>query len=478
MFGSFASKGISIISSIILARYLVEEDYGAMVYSAIFAGLITQIGGMGYEIYYLQYKGNEQERRNILEQVYNLRLATNLILFVAQLIVGMYFSFFTQNVMSGRLLILLSFSILLEGFNSPQETLLKDKMEFTKITIGNLFKELFSGFGKVITVFFGFGAIAFGVGPLLGSAVRMIYLRNAQSYRHEFFKWNKNEISRIFSFGKHMLFGSAAMYVVQQIDRIFLSFIFPSNLVGRYGFAWGNASMPFNYLIMPQSQLTLTVISKTESHDRKLFEKLNLLSRGIMLMFIPLTIIGIYFNEEIIWLLFSDNWISASNIVRVLLVYYLILSVTFPYAYLLTGLGYPNLTSKITIWKAAVLVISLCLFSALCEADLILYTLIFVSVSIVFELIKMFKGIIKLQVIFYDIIMSMKLEIIMILMIIFFLFLITIFNSFGFRFFSGLILVVLYSIFFFFIDCDKSLESIRIISPGLSNWMKKVLKKA
>lgn len=477
MFGSFASKGISLISSIILARYLFEEDYGAMVYSAIFAGLISQIGSMGYEIYYLQYKGSEQQRRNVLEQVYNLRLTTNLILFVTQLLIGLYFSFFTQNVMSGKLLIILSFSILLEGFNSPQEALLKDKMEFSKITISNLLKELFSGIGKVVSVFFGFGAIAFGFGPLLGSTVRLIYLRRVQSYKHEFFNWNKREIKRIFGFGKHMLFGSAAMYVVQQIDRIFLGIFFPSNLIGRYGFAWGNASMPFNYLIMPQSQLTLTVISKMESHDRNLFEKLNVLSRGIMLIFVPLTIVGIYFNEEIILLLFSAKWLIASNVVKVLLVYYLILSVTFPYAYLLTGLGYPDLTSKITVWKAVVLIIALYIYSAICEANLVVYTVIFVSVSIVFDLIKMFKGINKLKVMFFDIISTLKFEILITLLITIFSILVMFDVYFEFKLFSSLTLLLTYFIFFFFIDGSRSIEAINLISPKLSNLLNTIRRK-
>ncbi len=54
LIGSFVSRGISALSSIILARLLFENDYGALVIATIFTGLIAQIGGMGYEIYYLQ----------------------------------------------------------------------------------------------------------------------------------------------------------------------------------------------------------------------------------------------------------------------------------------------------------------------------------------------------------------------------------------------------------------------------------------
>ncbi|MZP56823.1 MAG: oligosaccharide flippase family protein, partial [Bacteroidales bacterium] len=149
LIGSFISRGISAISSIVLARLLYADDYGALVLSAIIAGLITQIGNMGYEIYYLQFKGTEIEKRKVLDQVFNLRLVTNLLLFFIQAMAGLCIVIFTKNKMSGGIILLLSFSLLFEAINAPNDTILKSKMEFQKVTISNIIKELFSTFGKI-----------------------------------------------------------------------------------------------------------------------------------------------------------------------------------------------------------------------------------------------------------------------------------------------------------------------------------------
>ncbi len=131
LIGSFISRGISALSSIILARLLFENDYGALVIATIFTGLISQIGGMGYEIYYLQYKGSEEEKAKVLDQVFNLRLVTNAIMFIIQIIIGFGLILLTDDKMSGGIILIMSFSLLLEGFNAPNEVILKNRMDFS-----------------------------------------------------------------------------------------------------------------------------------------------------------------------------------------------------------------------------------------------------------------------------------------------------------------------------------------------------------
>jgi len=311
LIGSFISRGISALSSIILARLLFENDYGALVIATIFTGLISQIGGMGYEIYYLQYKGSEEEKAKVLDQVFNLRLVTNAIMFIIQIIIGFGLILLTDDRMSGGIILIMSFSLLLEGFNAPNEVILKNRMDFRKITIGNILKEFFSTIGKVGGALIGIGGYCFGIGPVLGSLTRMIYLLKVQKYRPERFNWNKLIIKRVFDFGKQVLFGSLAMYLVKQIDRILLSSFYPKNVVGQYGFASNISSAPFNYLVSPQQALVMTFIATYNRKKSQLLENLMMMERLISLFFIPFSAFILIFSNEFIVLLFSDRWLSS-----------------------------------------------------------------------------------------------------------------------------------------------------------------------
>lgn len=463
MIGSFVSKGISIVSSVILARLLFEEDYGALVLSAIFAGLITQIGGMGYELFYLQHKGNEEERRKVLEQVFNLRLLTNFLMFVVQTVIGFYFFIFTENRTTGGILMMMAVSLMLEGFNAPQETLLKDNMEFKKITIGNIFKELFATIGKVVSAFLGFGGYSFGVGPVLGSLVRMFYLRSVQPYRHAYFLWDKGKIKEIFNFGKHVLFGSVGIYLVQQVDRIFLTLFFPQNIVGRYGFAWGNAAMPFNYFVMPQQQLIMTYVTRYNAGQIELFYNLKILKRLISFLNFPILTIAILFTEEIVIFLFTDKWLNTVDLIRVILLYYSILSLIFPFTSILTGLGRPDIVSKLTLMKGLTLIISLLFIGIYFPDQILIYILTYSTISILFDLIKIFVGISLTGIKFNETLKSFKIDFILIAILIISCILRIEYTDVGTGF-SFLILILSFYIFLFLkVNKKETIEAVLVL---------------
>jgi teichuronic acid exporter len=464
--GSLISEGISVLSSIVLARLLYPNDYGALVLSGIFAGLITQIGGFGYEIYYLQFKGSEQEKANTLAQVYNIRLVTNVIMFLVQFLVGIVMYIFTNDKMSGGILMLMSVSLLLEGFNSPNETLLKSKMDFKKVTIGNIFKESFSTIGKVTGALLGFGGYCFGIGPILGSLTRLIYLRKVQKYQHKYFNWDKTVIRKIFDFGKHMIFVSAGMYLVQQLDRIFLNIFFPKKIVGQYGFAWGNASMPFSYLIAPQGQVTLTYITQHKVGDPVLLEKLLTLQRMILFIFMPLTVFGILFTDEIIKIAFTERWLIVSGQVRILLIYFAIQSFTSPFSGLLTGLGKPNINSRLLFLRVIFLVPSLLISGYFFNNDITYYLITFCCISVIFDVLKLVYGIRLLVELNLNLIKAFLVEIISFLTMILFYFISLGFNGLTYKLIEVVVYMSMIFVVSFKIDKIRTKKAIELFTKS------------
>lgn len=388
LIGSFISKGISFLSSIILARILLPDDYGSLILASIITGLIGQIGSMGFEVYYLQFKGSDSEKLYVLNQVYILRLITNSIIFLVQLLLGLYLVFFGESEISGGIIIMLAVSLLIESFNSPQESILKDKIDFKRITVGNIYREVFGTIAKISAAFLGLGGLSFGIGPIIGSLTRLIYYRNIVSYELDKFHLDKNKISEIFKFGKHLLFASIGSFVVQQIDKIIITSFFSKEDAGKYSFSWNISAMPFNYLIVPQAQLNLSYITKFKQGDFSLFEKLSIVQKMIFTFFFPVILFLILFVEEGIVLLFTEKWVDTTPIVSILLVYYTFQSITFPFSGVINGLGRPEINSKIITIRFCVLVPAL-LISVYYFPGMLIYTYIFVFVSLVFDLIKM-----------------------------------------------------------------------------------------
>lgn len=476
LIGSFISRGISALSSIILARLLFENDYGALVIATIFTGLIGQIGGMGYEIYYLQYKGSEEEKAKVLDQVFNLRLVTNTIMFFIQLLIGLGLLLLTDDKMSGGIILIMSFSLLLEGFNAPNEVLLKSRMDFKKITIGNILKEFSSTVGKVGGALLGIGGYCFGIGPVLGSLTRMVYLLKVQKYRPERFNWNGPVIKKIFDFGKQVLFGSIGIYLVNQIDRILLSSFYPKNIVGQYGFASNASSAPFTYLISPQQSLVMTFIATANQKSGKLLGNLMLMQRLISLLFIPFLAMILIFSREFITLLFSERWIDVLPIFKVLILYYALQSITFPYSGVLMGIGMPVINTRLVIWRVVFLVPALISVAILFGDNILNYVLVFCLISVLFDIVKV---IISIRRIDYEDKISIRkftFEILSLLLLIC-VYLITYkHNDIVIKTITVTLFVAIYLSIIFFIDYDRTKKSVTILGQSiLERFIKKTI---
>ncbi|NVJ86762.1 MAG: oligosaccharide flippase family protein [Algoriphagus sp.] len=464
LIGSFISKGISFISTIILARLLFPEDYGSLLLATIITGLIGQIGSMGFELYYLQFKGEKSEREKLLKQVYFLRVIMNFILFLIQFIAGIVLIVLFSEKISGGIIVLLSFSLMIEGFNSPQETILRDQINFKKITIGNIYREIFGTLAKIASAFWGLGGLSFGIGPVVGSVIRLFYFRYVVKYQPGKIFIDRKIAVNIFNYGKYMLFASAGNFLVQQVDKFVLASFFSKEIVGRYTFSWNFASMPFNYLIVPQAQLNMSYITRFKAGDYVLFDKLSIIQKMIFFIFFPVTLFLLFFVEEAVVFLFSDKWIETVPIVSILLVYYAFQSITFPFSGVLNGLGRPDINSRILVSRAIVLVISLLLVSFL-YSDIITYTYVFVGVSLVFDIIKIIKTFNLIGVLNNSVFFKFQLDILFFLLICLMYFL-NIENEI-YRLFLFVFLIMVFFISSYLFDKEKSILAYNLFKDSL-----------
>jgi len=252
------------------------------------------------------------------------------------------------------------------------------------------------------------------------------------------------------------------MYAVQQVDRILLS-LFPKNIVGQYGFAWGVGAAPFTYLVSPQQQLIMTYTTRYKSGDTMLYNKLLVVQRIISLLILPIMIFLVVYTKEFISLIYSDRWLHVAEIVKLLLIYYTVLSLLFPFTSLLTGLGYPHVTSKIALIKAGFLIVVLLGVVNIWKGELIAYIIAFCSVSLIFDVIKVALGIKKTALALTEYLSNEKYEIILILLIAVFGFSLVTIHSEAIKGLAVLCYLLIYFFFFFILDRQKSKTAIKVL---------------
>lgn len=390
--GNLFSKLITFIGSILLAKILFPEDYGYLLMAMIVTGLAQTLASMGFENYYLQEKIQDKaHEKSILNVTFKMRLVLNFAMFFIQFF-GSYLvaDYYRQDVV-GELLRLFAFNYLITGGVAINLFILRKKLNYKPETIANVSRDISSIIVKVTLAMMGFGVLSFAYGSLVGNLIRSMIIFFAQRFRFELYFWDSFEFKKILHFGKHSLIGGIGNYFSEYIDKILITKYFSPVESGNYYFANAQSSSLFNYTVYPQASLFLSYIAKYKTKPEYLLDVLSKLSYMIGILSLPIMLFLLLYAEPIFQILFGVKWNDSIVLFQMFLVYNYLKVLVFPLMGVLTGFGYPQIVSKLSIIRLIVLGISLTIMLQI-TSSIYYYAFTYMSIVLIFDWIKANKG--------------------------------------------------------------------------------------
>jgi len=386
--GNLFSKLITFIGSIILARILFPDDYGYLLMAMIVIGFAQTLANMGFENYYLQETIRDKEHeKNILNVTFKMRLALNFIMFIIQFFGSYFVADYCEQDIVGELLRLFSFNYLVSGAIIINLFILRKRLNYKPETIANVSRDIIGTIVKVIFALMGFGVLSFAYGSLAGNIIRSIIIFLSQSFKFELYCWDRLEFKKILYFGKHSLIGGIGNYFSNYIDKILVTKYFSSAEVGFYYFSNSQSSTLFNYTVYPQTSLLLSFIAKFKSNPEYLLHILSRISYMIGILCLPIVLFLVFYAEPIFQFVFGKKWDDSIILFQMFLVFNYLKVLVFPLSGVLTGFGYPQIVSKLSITRLVVLGVSL---SAMLQitSNIYYYAGLYMLIILVFDWIK------------------------------------------------------------------------------------------
>ncbi len=391
--GNLISKAVGFVGSIFLARLLFPEDYAYLLMATILTAFANMLGDMGFENFYLQEKmENKVYERNVLNITFKLRVLVNVCLFIFQFIFSYFIAIYYEKEIVGELLRILAFDYLIIAATQVNLYILRKNMDYKPEVIANMSRDIIGTVVKITAAYFGFGALSFAFGTIVGSMIRMLVLLKYQRFIPDFFAWDKIIYKRVFYFGKHSLFSGISMYLTQYVDKILLTNYFSSIQTGFYFFANAQAQLPSSYLISPQGSLIMSFTAKYKNSPRYLMEKLSMISYFIATLMLPIFMMLFVLAEPMFHIVFGEKWNGSIELFQLFLLFFFVDGLMFPFAGLLTARGFPQVLSKLNFIKLVVIIIGL--YSSLqYTSNVFTYASVFVIISIFFSILKAVVGI-------------------------------------------------------------------------------------
>lgn len=386
--GNLFSKLITFIGSIVLARILFPEDYGYLLMAMIVTGFAQTLANMGFENYYLQevIKDKEQEK-SILNVTFKIRIALNITMFFIQFFGSYFVADYYQQPVVGELLRLFAFNYLITGSTVVNLFILRKKLNYKPETIANVSRDIIGTIVKVILAIMGFGVLSFAYGALVGNFIRSIIIVFSQRFSFDLNVWDSDEFKKILYFGKHSLVGGMGNYFSTYIDKVLITKYFSASESGYYYFANAQSTTLYNYTVYPQSSLFLSYIAKYKTQPHHLLNVLSKLSYMIGIFSLPIMLFLLFYAEPIFQLMFGEKWNGSIVLFQIFLVYNYLKVLVFPLAGILTGFGYPQIVSKLSIIRLVVLGLSLTIMLHF-TSNIYYYTLTYVFIVLLFDWVK------------------------------------------------------------------------------------------
>jgi lipopolysaccharide exporter len=305
-------RSIGLISTLILARILIPEDFGIVAIVTIvglFFNILTQTGSEQYIIQ--KSKVNDGD----LDAAFTLDILTKFVIWGLFIIAVPWISDYYEEPSLKWALWVSSLALPIGALMSPKLYVLKRNIEFQSFAKLEGFRKIFSFSVVMLVVFFEPSYWAIVAGDIASIFFAVIGSYFIAPYRP---KINKEKIFEQWAFSRWMLLKGIFGFARSQADTFLVSRFFGVADLGRYHMTKHIAYIPANDIIIPATEPVLSALSESKK-DKVQFNAR--LSTGFFITFslvFPISLFICFFPQLIVDFLLGEKWVSTYSIMSIL----------------------------------------------------------------------------------------------------------------------------------------------------------------
>lgn len=338
---------LGLISTMILFRILVPDDFGLVSLAATVVGLVDVAIDFGFETTLIQ---KQNPSRSDYDATWTLNLLRGigcalLLLFMAEP-VATYF----HEPRLGPMIQWLSLAPLLDGLRNVGVIQFNRELQFNTEFALRLSQKLVSFTLTLFCAYWLRNYWALVVGILVGKVAGLLLSFALHAFRPRFslVGWRQ-----IFHFSAWIMSNNAVLYAGNQTDKLVLQKYFDAHMVGIYRVAEEMCNVVLE-LIVPVEQALYAGYAKLADNVPEL-RRIMLNSLGLVaLVAIPVSIGMMLVSEPLLAILFGPNSAGAGAFMQVLVLYGAIRACQSGVSPVFMAMGHPELETRLTIISVAI----------------------------------------------------------------------------------------------------------------------------
>ncbi|WP_341322792.1 lipopolysaccharide biosynthesis protein [Solibacillus sp. FSL H8-0523] len=340
-------QGIQFIVMIVLARFLLPDDFGLIVLVMVFismAGIITQ---GGFNLALIQKKKVEEID---FSSVFYLNLFIALILYILLFFTAPYIASFFEQPQLKFILRILAITLFFNSLSAIQNTIISREFQFKKLFTSTLTASIIAGIVGIAMAYTNYGIWALVGFQLTNQFLVTIILWFTINWRPKFL-FSFKRIKRLFSFGWKLLVSSLIDAIDLNIRILLIGKLFNPAILGFY-----NRGEQFPNLLVNNinGAIQAVMFPTLSSHQDDRNRVKEILRRAIVtssFIIFPMMVGLAVVAEPLVKLLLTEKWLPAVPFIQIFCAGYALWPIHTANLQAINALGRSDIFLKLEIIK-------------------------------------------------------------------------------------------------------------------------------
>jgi len=314
-FGTLGQNLIQFINVVVLARLLTPKDFGVVSIAVFIIGLLKIFSELGVAPAIVQ--------RNELKDE-DIKTANSLAVFFG-FTFGLIVYFSSKNIADFfeipdffLVIQVLAIALPISGLTVIGQALIQRELLFKKLAMFLFYSHVISNFLVAIPLALnGFGLWSLVYSTLVQSVVMLIMIhvsvKNAHNYGFSFYS---ARALLVYGFG-HSL-GKLANYLANQGDNAIVGKLLGAEVLGLYSRAYQLMMLPANIFGSVIDKVLFPLMSSIQNENQRLSNAYITAVSVVIMITMPLSAFLIMFSEEVVTIVFGDQWSEAAPVLQIL----------------------------------------------------------------------------------------------------------------------------------------------------------------
>lgn len=310
----YSTMAVGFISSIILARLLMPEDYGAIGMLAIFMSLAEVFIDAGFGSALIQKKNPTQADYST---VFYFNIGMSLVLYLVLFFSAPAIANYYRMPILCKILRIQGLILFVYAFNIIQRNQIRKSLQFKKLSTITIITSVVSLIVTVVMAYTGCGIWSLVAQNFIGALIPCVFFWVTTNW-HPTWEYSWKSFRDLFGFGSFMLLTHLFNTFSSKISGLLIGRWYNPAIMGYYSKAVSTEQMASESVSGIMMQTTYPLYAAVQDDKERMANMIKNITSTLAYITVPLMCLLMVVAEQVFVLLYSDKWLPCIPYFRVL----------------------------------------------------------------------------------------------------------------------------------------------------------------